>query len=154
MAHFIFERHSFTPHVLGARMEQRMNRRDGFTLIELMIVVVIIGILAAIAIPKFNQVSQSAKEAEAGGVLKQIYALQDRYRQRYDAYADRFQDLEGSADPVGSAKYYDFFIQGTPTTFTVCARPKTGLTIATFQIDQYRSITTLASSAACSGNGL
>jgi len=132
-------------------MDPRTKQREGFTLIELMIVVVIIGILAAIAIPKFNQVSQSAKEAEAGPILKQIFALQDRYKQRNDTYASQFQHLEGAADPVGSAKYYEFLIQGGVNTFTVCARPRTVTALATFQIDQYRSLTTLAGASSCTG---
>lgn len=56
-----------------------MNRL-GFTLIELMIVVVIIGILASIAIPRFNVVSHRAKEKEADVILKQVHTMQEVHR--------------------------------------------------------------------------
>ena len=46
----------------------RMNRQ-GFTLIELMVVIVIIGVLASLAIPRFSEASAKAKAAEAPRVL-------------------------------------------------------------------------------------
>ena len=64
----------------------RRGKQQGFTLIELMIVVVIIGILAAMAIGRFLTATTKVKQAEAKGILKQIYAMERAYIQEYGRY--------------------------------------------------------------------
>ena len=67
-------------------MFNKKNGQKGFTLIELMIVVVIVGILAALAIPRFMRASTKAKQSEAKQLLKQVYTMQEAYRQEKDTY--------------------------------------------------------------------
>ncbi len=71
---------------MGTGRQGHNSRQGGFTLLELMIVVVIISILAALAIPRMMAVSVRAKQAEAKGILKQIYTEQRAYRQLYERY--------------------------------------------------------------------
>lgn len=82
------------------------REKQGFTLIELMIVVVIIGILAAIAIPRFTSVSDQAKQAEAQPVLKQMCTFAHLILLRDGAYPATLAEIEGWADP--GAKYFGF----------------------------------------------
>ncbi|HEU0299151.1 MAG TPA: prepilin-type N-terminal cleavage/methylation domain-containing protein [Longimicrobium sp.] len=100
---------------------RNLRNRKGFTLIELMIVVVIIGILAAIAIPKFNNASARAKEKEADGILSQIYRLQETYAaENNGSAAASFTDLEsvGWQAPVGLKHYTMPATPAIPATMT------------------------------------
>ncbi|MDF1503702.1 prepilin-type N-terminal cleavage/methylation domain-containing protein [Roseisolibacter sp. H3M3-2] len=64
------------------------NNRKGFSLIELLIVVVIIGILAAIAIPKFANTKEKAYIAQMKSDLKNLASAQESYFADNNAYAN------------------------------------------------------------------
>ena len=107
-------------------MLSRVHNRKGFTLIELMIVVVIIGILAALAIPRFMQTSGKAKKSEAKTVLKQLYQLERAYFQEHDAYVAAANTAAlvatslGFDDPGADARY-DYSVVVLGATFTATA---------------------------------
>jgi prepilin-type N-terminal cleavage/methylation domain-containing protein len=62
--------------------------KAGFTLVELAVVVVIIGVLAAFAAPRFLASVERSKAAEAFNYLSAIQAAQERYHARQGTYAD------------------------------------------------------------------
>ena len=64
-----------------------MSNRKGFTLIELLIVVVIIGILAAIAIPKFSNTKEKAYVASMKSDLRNLVSAQEAHFSDFNAYA-------------------------------------------------------------------
>lgn len=69
----------------SAKLKSFRNQR-GFSLVELLIVLVIIGILAGIAIPRYMSSTVKAKQTEAKELLHQIYLLQRSYFQNNDKY--------------------------------------------------------------------
>lgn len=68
-------------------MTQRRNEQ-GFTLVELMIVVAILGILAAIAVPSYMNYVMRAKASEAIGFLADIKARQEAYKADFGQYCN------------------------------------------------------------------
>jgi prepilin-type N-terminal cleavage/methylation domain-containing protein len=69
------------------RESMRSNTRKGFTLIELLIVVVIIGILAAIAIPKFSSTKEKAYLASMKSDLRNLATAEEGYFADFTTYA-------------------------------------------------------------------
>jgi type IV pilus assembly protein PilA len=63
------------------------GQQSGFTLVELMIVVAIIGLLASVAIPNFKQYQAKTKTSEAKLQLAALYSAQTAFAGDYDTYA-------------------------------------------------------------------
>lgn len=105
------------------------KNQSGFTLLELMIVVVIIGILAALAMPRFMAATTKSKQSEAKQILKQIYVMERAYRQEYDTYWGNGITAD-AANPdtfarigvqIGPTARYTYSLVADANTFTATA---------------------------------
>jgi type IV pilus assembly protein PilA len=77
-------------------MFSKLNKREGFTLIELMIVIAIIGILAAIAIPQFSAYRQRSYNSAAQADLRNLATAQEAYYVDESSYANTVTTLRGT----------------------------------------------------------
>ena len=102
------------------------KKSKGFSLVELMVVVAIIGILTSIAVPKFNKFRAKAIRAEATATLTNINTLQQLYYTDNDAYTTNPTTLGFSYNTAGgmSAKYTYALSSGDLSQYTATATSK------------------------------
>jgi len=107
-------------------------KRKGFTLVEVMIVVAIIALLAAISIPNLLRARLNANETAAIAGLRTIVTGQHGYRTGNSNYAAALTDLSGATPPYidsalgsGNKQGYTFTLGvGNSTMFAVVANPQ------------------------------
>lgn len=100
-----------------------MNRR-GITLIELMIVIVVVGVLAAVAIPTYTNYMMRARRADAKTALEQLRASQEMFRAERGVYSTDLTQLVNSWGVSATAGDYGLiFIVANVNSFTVEAQP-------------------------------
>lgn len=103
--------------------------KRGFTLVELMIAVAIIGIIAAVAYPSYVQYVLRGNQAAAQAHLSDIVQQEQQYIVDNRAYTATLADLNGLTTPTSVSKYYTITIAvtaGPPPTFVATATPKAG----------------------------
>ena len=134
-------------------MRGRYRESKGFTLIELMIVVVIIGILAALAIPRFMMATTKTKQSEAKAILKQIYVNERTFRQQSAGHI--YYTPAGDASAAAPLAFREIWIEIQPQalysfnivvgagtfTATATANLDDDATVDTWTIDELGTIT-------------
>ena len=118
---------------------QPNRRRRGFSLIELLIVIAIILIIAAIAVPKMNRQMMAAHEMAAIRQIGTIHQAQTQYYSQFGKYATTLTELgppaSGAPTPAaadlipknlaeGKNSGYLFTLSGSPTGYSVTAVPE------------------------------
>jgi type IV pilus assembly protein PilA len=87
----------------------KLSNQKGFTLVELMVVVAIIGILSAVAIPNFKKYQAKAKTSEAKLQLASVYSAETAFMSDADAYATCLGQMgydPGSTAAAKATRYY------------------------------------------------
>ena len=98
--------------------------RKGFTLVELMIVIAIVAILVALALPSYSAYVRKAKRGEAQKLLMNWANVQEIWRANNPTYADNKAAPDGIPLPPNT-NYYEYSLESVPSAsaYTLIATP-------------------------------
>jgi type IV pilus assembly protein PilA len=88
-----------------------LKRQDGFTLVELMVVVAIIGLLSGVAIPNFKKYQSKAKVSEAKLQLSAVYIAQQSFYSDFNMYGHCLTYMGFDPNLEKANRYYSIGIQ-------------------------------------------
>lgn len=102
-------------------------RGSGFTLVEVIVVVAVLAIVVAIALPSLENARKTAFEGRAVGMLKTYSTANQQYRVRFGSYAGSSADLLNSDylhhDPNAGVNGYAYSYVSSPPGWSVTATP-------------------------------
>ncbi len=129
-----------------------MTGRKGVTLLELLMVVVIIGILGAVAIPQYIKMAERSRTVEARDILLGIRGAQAFYYSRTSSYASSLSQLDfdaGTSALMGALKYF-----GGPILSPTPANCDGGATTicTNFSVSMARNNTEFSTNSGCNPN--
>lgn len=84
----------------------RSIKTSGFTLMEVMIVVVIVGVLLAVALPGYQSSLQKGRRSDAKGALKDVANRQEQFMLDRNTYTTDMSDLGYGVDPMVSGEQH------------------------------------------------
>lgn len=86
--------------------QESIKKQRGFTLIEIMIVVIVIGILASLGMARYEKTVERSRISEALSILGSIRSAQYRYASEHNRFTNSLSDLDMNVTQSG--KYFNF----------------------------------------------
>ena len=104
----------------------KRTRATGFTLMELLIVVIIVGILASVALPQFGKMTRRARSAEGSNLVGATLTAEWVYYQEQGIYTTNTAELLVDLPPEGANEHFNLAVTGAGPPVVVTATGDAG----------------------------